>query len=289
MSAEKRAVTFVRSFIRWAGGKSRAAADLARLVAPRAEGRAYHEPFLGSGAVFLALPAGALPRAALLSDSNADLVALWRAARDCPEELLDLAGAMPCDAETYALVRSADPEALDPLDRAARALYLNRSGFNGLWRVNRDGRHNVPFDRSKAGRPIVDDALRARVLAASARLRACRAEIHRRDFRASLLDDIDAGDVVYCDPPYLGTFSSYSSTGFGESDHADLARALADLARRGAAWVLSGSAAMVPIYGALGRVSAAPARRSIAADPARRASQAEITIVNFPDEIRRLA
>lgn len=218
--------------LKWVGGKRRLLPHLLPRLAPYLRpGVRYLEPFLGSGAVFFALA----PQEALLGDASAALIATYRAVRQDPgavaAALAPLAASPPTEA-AYLQVRgdfnaARAGAAPGPL-QAARFLYLNRRGFNGLWRQNLSGGCNTPWGGVRtAPLPSLDDLSQA--------ARALRpAYLWWGDFRA-VVEEARAGDVLYCDPPYLGAFTGYAG-GFSEGDQRRLAVALYGATRRGA-WV----------------------------------------------------
>jgi DNA adenine methylase len=210
---------------------------------------AYREPFLGGGAVFLAARAAGWRNLAVLSDTNPDLVALYLVVRDQLDSMLELLDGAVRDREQYA--------------RAARAYYLNRCGFNGLWRVNRSGAYNVPYGGDKdASNPLVVDkpALRAASKALA------RTRINLAGFEAAL-ELAFRGDRVYLDPPYHDGFTDYAADGWTVDDLADLAHAANVAIIRGARVVVSYSdCPEVRELFAGWRVVEVDARRSIAAN-----------------------
>jgi DNA adenine methylase len=222
-----------RPFIKWAGGKTR----LLPLLLPHVPEsfRRYHEPFLGGGALLFSVHGrGELPACA--SDLNEELVNVWQVVRDQPEALhRRLASYARKDSkEFFYSVRGENYEL--PLDRAAHFVYLNKTGWNGLYRVNRFGEFNVPWGARKFSPPRID-ALEAvsSVLTDVA--------IDKADFREALAH-AESGDFVYLDPPYLkvsdtSKFNGYTQQRFKEADLADLADLLADLTDRGVRWLLS--------------------------------------------------
>jgi len=223
----------LRPFLKWAGGKAQLVPDLRRHL-PAAFGR-YFEPFLGGGALFFA----AQPRRATLADCNADLIEVYRVVQGDVEALIERLGRWPHSRADYYAARAQDPAALTPVERAARFIYLNRTCYNGLYRVNRQGRFNVPFGRYTNPRICDTDTLRA----ASHALR--RANLRVADFAASTRQ-AGAGDLVYCDPPFdplskTALFTSYTAGGFGADEQARLARTCADLAARGCRVLVSNS------------------------------------------------
>ena len=149
-----------RPFLKWAGGKTRLLPELVRRL-PSAFA-AYHEPFLGSAALFFALHRQVRLGRACLSDLNPELIETYRAIRDQVETVIALLVGYPYDREFYYALRAQDPGSLDLPSRAARTLYLNKTGYNGLYRVNRRGQFNVPFGRHKS--PTICDARNLRAV-----------------------------------------------------------------------------------------------------------------------------
>lgn len=226
-----------RPVLKWAGGKRRL---VPRIVAHLPERiRTYYEPFVGGGAVFFALAAGQRFDRAVISDRNRDLVDVYRALQRNVEALIDeLEGYAKRHSESeYYRVRDLCPASR--IARAARVIYLNKTGYNGLYRVNRAGRFNVPIGRYK--KPAICDPARLR---AASRVLA-GVEILGEDFE-KVCHRAGAGDAVYFDPPYLpisrtSSFAAYDAYPFGLEEHRRLARVFTDLSRRGISAVLSNS------------------------------------------------
>jgi DNA adenine methylase len=195
-------------FLKWAGGKRQLLAYIEARVPERID--TYFEPFLGGAAVFFRLAAQGRFRRAVLADANPDLVGCYQAVRG------DVAGVIAAlrkyrnDRDQYYRVRAQDPDQMSPVERAARVIYLNRCGYNGLYRVNSKGRFNVPFGRYK--QPVIcdDDKLRAASLA----LR--KAKLVCGDF-TRVLGKVVPGDFVYFDPPYVPLSATSSFTGCASS------------------------------------------------------------------------
>jgi DNA adenine methylase len=225
--------------LKWAGGKRRLVAALAELLPGDFASRRYVEPFAGGAAMFFALR----PPRALLADINPDLMALYRAVRDDVENvashLAELERAHSpshfYDTRTRYNARAHACEA----ERAAWLIYLNKTCFNGLYRVNRRGEFNVPLGRHARPKIAEPEALRA----ASHRLHF--AELTTGDFESTLAA-VGPEDCVYLDPPYVPTsqsanFCGYAVDGFTEADQARLCETFSALARRGTRVVLSNS------------------------------------------------
>ena len=231
--------------VKWAGGK---AGLLARIIerVPASFGT-YHEPFLGGGAAFFALQLLRLrsgqATTAVLSDTNRELIAMYEAVRDDPESLmraLDCLQPYVLDHERYYAIRAQDAADLTPAEAAARFIYLNKTCYNGLYRVNRRGQFNVPFGRYTRPPRLYDGA---NLLAVSAALR--RATLLCADYHDALVD-ARAGDFVYLDPPYhpisrTASFTSYTALAFGEGDQRALAQEVRRLTSVGAYVLLSNS------------------------------------------------
>jgi DNA adenine methylase len=223
-----------RPFLRWAGGKTR----LLKVLRPNfpAEFDTYYEPFLGGGAVFFDSGHRAAS-AAVLADLNPELVNCWLCVRDESSVLLEALGAydgMNTEEQYYAVRDGEQPDG--SVERAARFLYLNQTAWNGLWRVNRRGRFNVPW----GARPF--RGMTADEMATLAGL-LNDVDIREADFRDVLTEPV-AGDFVYLDPPYLpvsdtSKFYLYTEKRFRRPDLAELADICRELTERGVCWVLS--------------------------------------------------
>lgn len=226
-------------FVKWAGGKSRLTSLIEERLAVGAGHHRYIEPFVGAGAVFFRMRRRFPRLEHRISDRNVDLVAAYRVVRDDVESLLehlDLHAAAHTE-EYFYRVRACLPD--DQSARAARFIYLNRTCYNGLYRVNRKGHFNVPIGRYK--RPTI--VQRQRLVSVSAALAGI--EILDSDFEAAVAD-ADETDLVYFDPPYdprsqTSDFTSYTAGRFGQESQRRLARVFSTLAERGTRVVLSNS------------------------------------------------
>jgi DNA adenine methylase len=226
-----------RPFIKWAGGKRQLLPELRRHV-PEHHGR-YYEPFVGGGALFFELR----PSAAALTDVNERLIRTYLGVRDDVEHVIELLQRYEQEHEAafFYRLRDVDIDAQTNAHVAAWFIYLNKVGFNGLYRVNRQNRFNVPFGRHK--NPTICD---------EATLRACSAAlagatIEKADFEAAV-SSAAPGDLVYFDPPYVplsvtSSFTSYTSSGFDSRAQIRLRDLALDLKRRGVHVLLSNSSA----------------------------------------------
>lgn len=227
------AVELTRPFVKWAGGKRLLLRSLEPLVPRRI--RTYHEPFLGGGALMLALLSSRPDLSCSGSDANADLVCAYLAVRDRADDLVSALRAHEAEyladpAAYYYKMRDSHPRGT--VQRAARLLFLNRTCYNGLYRVNSDGRFNVPHGKYEKPNIVNEKKVRA----AGALLRSAKADISCGDF-AGVLDKARRGDFVYFDPPYLPTkptaFTAYTCRGFGRAQLRELARVCAELDDKG--------------------------------------------------------
>lgn len=239
------ASTSPRPFVKWVGGKRQLLREIAALT-PERFGR-YFEPFVGGGALFFSLR----PRDAFLSDANERLVRTYRAVRDEPESVIGLLSSYPHDQAFYMELRARGIDAASDIEVAAWFIYLNRTGFNGLYRVNQAGRFNVPFGRY--ANPTICDADNIR--ACSRALQS--ATLARSDFWQAEATTAETGDFVYFDPPYVplsatSSFTAYQAGGFSSDDQRRLRDLAARLVRRGVHVLLSNSSAPLvrELYGA---------------------------------------
>lgn len=220
-------------FLKWPGGKRWFVTQFAHLLPKKY--KTYVEPFLGSGAVFFHLE----PQEALLGDANVELVTTYRAIKKNPAGVLRHLRRhhREHDADYFYAVR--DDSKRNDVTRAARFVYLNRTCFNGIYRVNLEGKFNVPVGTKTAVILDTDDFF------ATARLLR-RAVIRAWDFER-LIDLARISDLVFADPPYTvrhnnNGFVKYNETLFSWPDQERLARALTRAARRGAKVVATNAA-----------------------------------------------
>lgn len=227
--------------LKWAGGKRRLLEQYARHL----EGgfRRYHEPFFGGGAVYFWLwnQKKLINKQARLADINPELINFYRMLQSDPEALIALMEEHQDQHshDHFYEVRAQLPDELDPLQRAARLLYLNRTCFNGLYRENSKGQFNVPIGRYKKPRISHPEGLRA----ASAALAGAQLEL--APF-GSVEEYAGPGDLVYFDPPYdplssTASFTAYTQHNFTSFDQARLAELFSRLSRSGVKVLLSNS------------------------------------------------
>lgn len=224
-----------RPFVKWVGGKRQLLPQLLARI-PKQFGT-YHEPFVGGGALFFER----LPNSAVLSDRNERLVRTYRAIRDSVEDVIALLSGYRHDKAFFLDLRSRDIDSGSDVEVAAWFLYLNRTAYNGLYRVNSRNVFNVPFGRYVS--PRICDA---------ENLRACSAALQHADVRhegfEAVLDRARRGDFVYFDPPYVplsatSNFSQYTADDFGRDQQVHLRDVALELKRRGVHVLLSNSSA----------------------------------------------
>jgi DNA adenine methylase len=272
-------------FLKWAGGKGQLLKQYDAFL-PKGPLRGYFEPFVGSGALFFHLHGRGLFTHYLLAENNDELMNCYRVVRDQVDDLifwLRVHQSHHCP-EYYYTVRNWDHEP-DWVDapramRAARMLYLNKTCYNGLWRVNSKGHFNVPVGSYRNPTILDEDRLRA----ASQALQEVDLEV--MDFER-ILRLAGRGDFVYLDPPYFplsetANFTSYSQDAFGEYEHRKLALVFGELDRKGCRVMLSNSD--TPLVRELYRnfrVETVVARRAINSARAKRGPITEVVVVNY--------
>ena len=275
-----------RPFIKWAGGKRQLLSQFEAFFPKRFE--RYFEPFVGSGAVFFHLwNQKRLPGQVFLFDNNEELVHAYCMVRDRLEELVDLLSIHKRNhnQEYYNIIRNLDRQVvkLDEVERAARTIYLNRTCYNGLYRVNRKGKFNVPMGRYKN-----PEILNQKVLL-SAREALQNTELEVKDFREAV-NIARKGDFFYFDPPYhpmssTAYFTSYTAANFHEQDQVDLASVFTQLSDKGCLCMLSNSFTpfMLELYCKF-RIEIVYAKRAINSVANKRGATKEIVVLNYDNK-----
>lgn len=224
-------------FIKWVGGKTRLLSEITARQPPGAAQRRHVEPFMGGAAVFF----HRAPAQAVLCDSNIRLVTTYIAVRDQVDDVIARLATMAgdCSDEAYYQRRDRFNSNPEPVELAALFIAINKTCFNGLYRVNRKGEYNVPVGRYANPRILDADTLRA----ASAALQDV--EIRHAGFE-TVLSYAKPSDFIYFDPPYepvskTANFTGYGQDGFTATDQARLSEVFAELDRRGCMLLLSNS------------------------------------------------
>ena len=225
-----------KPFVKWAGGKRQL---LDELTADLPYFEDYHEPFLGGGAMFFRLEALGKVKKAYLSDSNAELINAYEVIKtDVFDLMSELSAPRYANEEAaYYKIRSASPAS--KVERAARFIYLNKTAFNGLYRVNSKGGFNVPF--GKYDNPKILDSKNLLLVHRALQ----KDELRCGDFDI-VLKNARRGDLVYFDPPYFpisktSNFTGYTKDGFFEKEQEKLMRTFKTLDSRGCYVLLSNS------------------------------------------------
>jgi DNA adenine methylase len=272
-----------RPFLKWAGSKKQLLASYVDFYPPVDAIQTYREPFVGSGAVFFHLRARLPEVPAVLTDSNAELITTFTQVRDDVEGVIaELRRHERKHSESHFYqVRDQRPGDLpDETTRAARFIYLNKTCFNGLYRVNSKGLFNVPMGRYLRPSILDEDALRL----ASQALRDTKLETGPFD---RVMAEAEPGDFVYFDPPYepltsTAYFTSYTKGDFGPEDQGHLAWVFRELSDRGCRVMLSNSD--TPLVRQLFRryaIHDVQARRSINSKSDRRGPITEVVVLNY--------
>ena len=230
----------VQPFLKWAGGKRQLIPKIRSLV-PR-KYRVYFEPFVGAGALLFELQ----PTRAVINDVNSELINCYDVIKDHPEQLLKHARSHPINKKYFYRLRSQDRDPdfvkLSALERASRIIFLNKTCYNGLFRVNSRGQFNVPFGKY-TDPTVVDDNV---IKAVSQYLNDANVQILNKDFEMAV-KDAKRDDFVYFDPPYdpisdTSSFTGYNLPYFDRAEQQRLREVCDDLHRRGCKVLLSNSA-----------------------------------------------
>lgn len=268
-----------RKLLKWAGSKSWILETHGHLFPAPETITGYREPFLGGGAI-----AGHyLGRTQChLSDLNEHLMTMYRAVRDDPDDVIRLLRGLKYDRERYLVTRSQfnyAPKVM-PAERAAWMIYLNRTGFNGLYRENRKGEFNVPFGRY-TNPTICDEPL---IRAWSEALQG--STLAHCDYMKTLAGARE-GEFIFLDPPYVpasktASFTAYQAGGFGRVDQERLIGELYLLDIRGIKWMLTNSAEARGLYESRWHVLDVQVARRINSKGSKRGKVGEIIVANFP-------
>lgn len=271
------AYTQSKPFLKFVGGKRQLLPQLLPFL-PRSFNR-YYEPFVGGGALFFALRSAGYSNYAVLGDVNSRLVRTYRGVQSGVEKVIEGLKFMPYDKEEFQNARDMKPDEMKrDTDVAVWMIYLNKSCFNGLYRVNKAGQFNVPFGRYT--NPTICDAEGLR--SASEALQGVGLRVG--DFEANI-QGVAKGDVVYFDPPYVpvsttSNFTGYSKEGFTFDDQKRLRDTAARLKKLGVTVILSNAdvPAVRELYSKGFEIHAVTARRNINSKGGSRGSVGEVIV-----------
>lgn len=227
--------------LKWVGGKRQLLPEINKYIPKEID--TYFEPFLGGGAVFFELE----PDKAVINDYNSELINVYKTIKDDVEELIDYLRVHEVNnsKEYYYTVRAWDREEgyseRSNVEKASRIIFMNKTGFNGMYRVNSKNQYNVPYGKYKNPAIVNEDVLRS----VSAFLNDIDVTILNDDF-VEAVSNAKAGDFVYLDPPYVplnetSAFTSYTNNGFNKEDQIRLRELCDDLDSRGVKFLLSNS------------------------------------------------
>lgn len=273
----------VQPFLKWAGGKRQLLEEIRNYVPKRFN--TYYEPFIGGGAVLFDWQ----PKKAIINDVNTELVNTYKVIRDQVNEIIEDLSKHRNEKEYFYELRALDrqPEfrELSAVKRASRLIFLNKTCFNGLFRVNRQGQFNVPFGDYKNPN-IVNEMI----------IRAVHHYLSSNDVQILNQDFVDAvstakkSDFIYIDPPYdpvsdTSSFTGYCLDGFGRKEQIKLKETIDDLTKRGCLVLLSNSATdfIKELYADY-KIVIVEATRAINSNAARRGKIDEVLVMNYGAE-----
>lgn len=269
-----------RPFVKWVGGKTQLLPEILRRMPQKNTIKTYHEPFVGGGAVFFALQ----PQKAILSDVNPELVNAYEVVRDDVDLLIRDLKKHDHNEDYFYKIRDADRLPLfkrwSSVRRASRLIYLNKTCYNGLFRVNSKGQFNTPFGRY--ANPNYVDA---------ENLVACRRALAKTEILLNTFDSVvqraQAGDFVYFDPPYAPVsetayFTGYSKDGFGLDMQRELFKVCCVLHSKKVRFMLSNSAVpfITQLYSKF-KVEIVHASRAINSRAEKRGKVQEVLVTNY--------
>lgn len=265
----------IKPFLRWAGGKTWFIDHLEALLDGQHFAN-YYEPFLGGGSIFFSL--SVTDTAATLSDANTELIDTYISIRDNVEEVIQYFATYENTSDFYYKLREKEPT--DPFERAARFIYLNHTSYNGLYRVNRKGKYNVPFGKRKSDTIDIEEIRKASRALVGANLLS--GDFENRG------DVIHEGTLVFLDPPYTVShndngFVQYNQSIFSIEDQARLARYIQFIMDRGAYFILMNAAhnAIREIFADCGRSMLVERQSLIGGKNAKRGLTSELVFTNI--------
>jgi DNA adenine methylase len=270
--------------LKWAGGKRKLIPKILDLFPINYSSLTYHEPFLGGGALFFSIE----PKCGTINDINHHLINFYKIVRDKPNELIAETQKHEYNKEIYYQLRTKyNEEDLSELEKASLFLYFNKTGFNGLWRVNSKDKYNVPF-----GRYVNPTIVPIETIMDANRILKNK-QILCTDF-TYIIDSAVSGDLCYFDPPYqpvseTAYFTSYTAKGFDMKEQEKLSDTCNQLDEKGVYFVLSNSHVkqIVDLYESNPRfrINIVEAKRSINSDATKRGPVKEILVTNIPKSL----
>lgn len=274
----------VAPVVKWVGGKRQLLDEITPLLPKRIS--TYCEPFLGGGAVLFSIQ----PPRAVVNDLNVDLIIVYEVIRDDVESLIESLKKHENTSDYFYSIRDIDRDkasyqALTKIEKASRLIYLNKTCFNGLFRVNSSGEFNSPFGHYKNPNIVNEPVLRA----VSKYFNANDITFYSEDF-AKTLGRVRKGGFVYLDPPYdpvsdTASFTGYNKGGFNRNEQIRLKNCCDELTQRGIKFLLSNSATdfIKDLYQEYD-ITIVKAKRAISADARKRGAIEEVLIRNYGTE-----
>lgn len=267
--------------VKWVGGKRQLLDEITPLLPKRIT--SYCEPFLGGGAVLFSLQ----PSKAIINDINEDLMLVYEVIRDDVEGLIKSLEQYENTSEYFYKIRDIDRDkdfyySMSKVARASRLIYLNKTCFNGLFRVNSSGEFNSPFGHYKNPNIVNEPVLRA----VNKYFNANKIQIYNEDFEVTL-KRVNKGGFVYLDPPYdpvsdTANFTGYNKGGFNRKEQERLKECCDALTRRGVNFMLSNSAtAFIKELYQDYDITIVKAKRAINSNASKRGAVEEVLIRNY--------
>lgn len=271
-----------RPFLKWAGGKRQLLPDILKYAPPKSKIKRYYEPFVGAGALLFELQ----PKRATINDSNSDLINCYRIIKDNVEELFEELSHHKNEKDYFYSIRELDRTPkytkLSNVEKASRIIYLNKTCYNGLFRVNSQGQFNTPFGKYKDPKILDETVLKA----VNKYLNNSDVTILNTDFE-NAVSNAKKGDFVYFDPPYdplsdTSSFTGYDINGFDKGEQKRLKDTFDDLSQKGIKCMLSNSKTpfITKLYEEYEIISVS-ATRSINSKASKRGQIEEVLVLNY--------
>ena len=276
----------VMPIVKWVGGKRQLLDEINKYIPKKFN--TYYEPFFGGGAVLFHLQ----PKKAVINDLNMDLITTYRVIKDKPNELIEALKIHKNTSDYFYELRNIDLDSekykkLTDVEKAARLIYLNKTCFNGLFRVNSSGHFNTPFGNYKNPNIVNEPVIKA----VNSYFKSNDITISNDDY-AVVLQNVKAGDFVYLDPPYdpvsdTSNFTGYNAGGFTRKNQEELRNVCIELDKKGVKFLLSNSATsyIKEIYDAslfkVLKVEIVKAKRNINSNGNKRGEVDEVLIRNY--------
>ncbi|MDD5749877.1 MAG: DNA adenine methylase [Patescibacteria group bacterium] len=274
-----------KPFVKWVGGKRQLLKQFKELGLYTPDGfdplkSTYHEPFVGGGAVFLDL----LPKKAILSDLNPELITTYKVIKNDVGKLIKLLKTYKYDKDFYLKIRNKRIKSLSDIQVAARFIYLNRTCFNGLYRVNSKGEFNVPM--GEYNNPLICDEDNLKKISKALK----NVKLYHEDYK-KVLQRAKKGDFIYFDPPYYpvnktSSFTNYTAQDFLEKEQEELRDTFLALHKKGCFVMLSNSDTpfINKLYSKIDKkikVNKVFAGRNINSDAKKRGKIKEVLVINY--------